>query len=698
MADIYALCKSACVISFGLRLTIYLENCDMSAKLRKSLAVSVLFVLVGSVNATLAGPNHWTLASPNSKLSISIVQKVLGEPYPSHPVRKNALPRGRGTQYITRLESKAPPVGLRRASPRREFSNVVYYCVEHNGDEVLPYAPLGVTMSAADSNFVSDLAFVSQSDRVIDETYPMITGKKSVHRNHANEKTLVFKNLQGNIVHIVFRACNDGIAYRYYFPGTGSREIIAESSGFKVPSKSVGWLQKYKPNYEDYYLKETDIAAYDGHDIGFPALFHTPAGVWILLTEAAVYGDYAGSRLTVEKGSFRVKLPDKVSGELPWTTPWRVAIIGKDLGTIVESVLVDNLNPPCEVKDLSWIKPGRVAFPWWSDHNANSEFEKLEPFVDLAHEMGWEWMEFATGLVSRQVADAWMTTPWVPKLMAYARNKGVKVYGWEIWRRLDTPQEREKRLGMLKKFGFKGIKVDYLDSDSQKMFRFRDEIIKACLERKLMVSFHGATIPRGQRRRWPHIITWEAAMGAEYYTFGDKPPTPRHNCTLPFTRNVLGPMDYTPVTFSAKGRITTDAHELALSVIFESGWQNISDAPGAYAASPGKLFLKQVHAAWDDIHFIDGFPGEFVCLARRKGNDWFIAAINAETARTVTIPLDFLKQGTYSIKLYKDNCEGKGIAVEDLTLDTSKPLEVYLPSNSGFCTRIANSYNSQVIP
>lgn len=199
-------------------------------------------------------------------------------------------------------------------------------------------------------------------------------------------------------------------------------------------------------------------------------------------------------------------------------------------------------------------------------------------------------------------------------------------------------------------------------------------------------------MPRGQRRRWPNVLTWEAVKGSEWFIIARSWPTPGYNCTLPFTRNVVGPMDSCPVTFTAERKTTTNAHELALSVIYESGWQNISDTPEAYAASPGSPFLKEVHAAWDDIHFIDGYPGEFVCLARRKANDWFIAAINADSQRTLDVPLDFLKAGTYRVKLYRDDEAAADIAVDDVTLQTTKPLTITLPSGGGFCMRVANSH------
>jgi len=621
-----------------------------------------LLVLVSSCSQA-ADKQQWTINSPDGKLSVA----------------------------------------LKRSSCAKKYLS---YQVQMDGQQVVLTGQCGVEMAGSAGNFSTGLVFIEQSEQTISETYPMVSGKKSIHENYCNQKTLVFKNASGEIMHLIFRAYNDGIAWRYYFDGSGSREITSELSNFTLPEKTIGWLQDYKPDYQGYYPLKS--AADDVEkDIGFPALFKTPTDVWILVTEASVYGDYAGCRLEgafSKNNTFKVKLPqDKLSSALPWKTPWRTAIIGKNLGTIVESVLVDNLNPACELEDTSWIKPGRVSFPWLTDHTANKNFETLTKFVDLASEMGWEYTEIDTAAIDcdngLRGCDHWMTEPLlgkIDKLIKYARSKGVDVFGWSHWLDLEESGKRKEILKVYNELGIAGIKADFMENDSQKSFQWRDDFIKDCAERKIMISLHGSTLPRGQRRRWPHIMTWESILGEEWYTLPNaknpRPPaTPAHNCTIPFTRNVVGPMDYTPTVFSFDNNQTTNAHELAMSVIYESGWQCLSDSPESYNASPAKPFLKDVPAAWDDIHFIDGAPGEFCCLGRRKGGDWYIAAINAESARTIKINLSFLKQGSYTTRIYKDGSDKKTILAEDLTIDTSKPFEISIPAKGGFCMKIAGS-------
>ena len=568
--------------------------------------------------------------------------------------------------------------------------------IELGGREALPPSPLGLTMESEAGDFTRGLSFAGKSEARIDETYPMPSGKRSLHVNRAREVTLDFRNPAGRAMQLTVRAYDDGVAYRYTFPGSGESTILSEVSAFRFPAGTVGWYQKYVAHYENLYVRRDQTSAEPG-EICLPALFRTPAEIWVLITEAAVYGDYAGARLKGSLGgerSFRFALPGPVSSRLPWTTPWRLAIVGRTLAPIVESVLVDNLNPPSEVADLSWIKPGRSTFPWWSDHAANSKPDRLRKFADFAADMGWEWLEFDTALAyeggTGEARTGWLElSPWIPDFTAYARRKGIRLYGWDDWKHLDTPEEREREFARYKTLGFDGVKIDYMDSDTQATFRWYDDTIRDALRHRLMLSFHGATIPRGQPRRWPHVMTWEAVHGAEYYTLNADHPTPSHNCILPFTRNAIGPMDYTPVTFSVPGRKTTDAHELALAVIFESGWHNLSDSPESFAGHPGTPFLREVHAAWDETRFVDGFPGEYVVLARRKGADWFLAGINADAPRTVSLQLDFLAPGKYPVRLYRNDQRARGVAVEDAVVDSSRPLSLDMPSNGGFCLRLA---------
>jgi len=244
-------------------------------------------------------------------------------------------------------------------------------------------------------------------------------------------------------------------------------------------------------------------------------------------------------------------------------------------------------------------------------------------------------------------------------------------------------KKRDEIFSKYKEWGLAGIKMDFVNSDKQEAMKWYEEATSHAAEYKLLVSFHGAITPRGLRRTLPNIMTYEGVRGAEYYKWPDNDPTPEHNCTLPFTRNVSGPMDYTPTSFSTPRRTSTYAHEMALPFVFESGWICMADKPEEFRESPAKELFQNLHAAWDEIHFIDGYPGEYCCLARKKGDDWFIAAINSDTGRPIEIDFSFLEGESYQAKLYTDDGEDS-VKIMDLNISDSSLEKFDLAKNGGF--------------
>lgn len=584
---------------------------------------SLLLALSGPAPTSNAQSVSWSLSSPNSAINVALFQ----------------------------------------TAPSFNAPTQLFYQVQLRGVSVINPSPLGVHLFGAENDFVGNLTLRDVRDVVIDETYTMPSGKRAIHRNYANEKTLTFANSAGQMVDIIFRAYDDGIAYRYHFHGAGLRDLMDEVTGFSVPSGATAWMQSYMPFYENFYTRGVVGKDFTSGHYAFPALY-TTQGAWALLTEAAVYSDFAAGRLVASgaaDGMFRMDHPDMMlSATLPWATPWRVAIIGQTLADVVESVLVDNLNPPAQSPDTSWIRPGRVAWSWWSDSDSPRSLPKQRAFVDLAQAMGWEYV----------LVDEGWNPRWIPDLVTYANARGVGVLLWARWTDLDSPYEYAELLPLWKSWGIKGIKVDFMNSDSQTVMQFYDDISRATFEQRLMINFHGATIPRGQRRHWPHIMSYEAVRGAEYYKFRSlADPTTEHTTTLPFTRNVVGPMDYTPVTFSARERVTTAAHELALAVVFESGLQHFADAPRFYTSSVGRPFLSAVPARWDETRLLDGYPGEFAVVARRHGDVWYIGAINAGVARTINLSLTFLEQNRYAAYTYRDDANANEIAAQQVMVD-----------------------------
>jgi len=574
------------------------------------------------------------------------------------------------------------------------------YSINAYGTEVIAPSSLGVNALDEGLTFLRGLAVKDTQSREINESYILPTGKRSHYENKCIEKTFTFTNKENKTLQLICRAYADGVAFRYVLDKPGSMTIKNENTSFTIPSQTVCWMMDYQSDYEGFY-PERLLDTITSKELSYPSLMHVKNKVWALLTEASVY-DQPATHLskTSRKNELQVASPQEdytIKGK--WESPWRTFILGDQLGTLVESTLVENLNPPSQIADMSWIQPGVAVFPWWGNYLANTYIDTLKQYVDLAATMHWKWIEFDVSLVGSpsHTSKQWETTAWLPEFTAYARSKGINVYGWDEIKVLNTQAGRDHVYGRYQELGIKGIKIDFINSDQDYAMRFRDTALRDAAKDKLMVSFHGETMPRGQRRKWPNLMTLEGVRGAEYYTFKDaQPPSPRHNCTLPFTRNVVGPMDYTPVTFTIRPenpRVTTYAHELALPIIFESGWTCMADRPAAYLQSPAKDFLQHIETTWDETRFIDGYPGRFICLARRKGKNWYLAAINAGKERTLTIPLDFIADGTYPIKLYGDK-KGEALTsvdIRDVKIKKGETLNVSLAENGGFATIIADS-------
>ena len=583
---------------------------------------------------------------------------------------------------------------------------------------VVTAAAWGISTKRGGS-YPGELRGLAAAPVVIDESYVMPVGKRSRCRNHANELTVDFSDAGGLRFSLILRAYNEGVAYRYRIHGTGEDTVTGEASGLCIPAGARGWLGRYTSNYESIYREHAGLAGVK-EDLQFPLLFQFPGKQWVYFTEAAVDGGYAGARVKVldaAQGLLGIALANPPTSALPWTTPWRVMMVAEDLRQVVESTLVNDLSPPSAIADTAWIQPGAGIFPWLTGpsdgagpcrRNNNGSLERMKEFVDQASAMGWKWIEFdnalALGTAWGGPPEKWMDCPWFPQLTAYAATKNIAVYGWDHWHNLDTPEKRKTQFDWYVAKGFKGIKVDFFDSDEQVRYRLREDLARDCAAHRLLISYHGDITPRGMQRTWPNIATHEGVLGEEYYLgFSDDAPSPAYNVNLVFTRNVPGSMDYTPASFDNPGkngsRTTTNAHQMALPVVFESGWQAMGFNPESVKPlAPACAFLKDLPTAWDDIRLVAGQPNDFAVVARRKADDWWIAGINAGTARELRLDLGFLTKGAYQCTLYHDAPPPAGagplapldtrIAADALTVDPAQPLVIALPANGGFGLRI----------
>ncbi|MEO6086038.1 MAG: glycoside hydrolase family 97 catalytic domain-containing protein [Umezawaea sp.] len=539
--------------------------------------------------------------------------------------------------------------------------------VTRSGRAVLSPAPVGLRTTAAD--LTSGLRFVSRANRVVSEQYVMTTGKRRARTVQGNEARLVFATAAGARIDLVVRAAPDGVAYRYVVPGPVT--VTGEASTFSVPAAAPAWLLPYNAWYEADRVRSTAGGAAAG-DYGNPSLFQVGED-YALLTESDVDGRYPGAKLRHASGSgtYAVVLADEQvtsGGEL--RTPWRTAIVG-DLATVTGSTLVDDLAPPSKVADTSWVKPGKVAWSWLSENSSPSDFERQKAYVDFAARNGWPYV----------LVDEGWSAAWVPELTRYARAKGVDIVLWLHWSALDTAAERDTVLPRIRDWGVKGVKLDFMESDSRERYQWYDAVLAKTADLHLMVNFHGSTIPHGLARTWPHVMSMEAVRGAE------NRPAAAGNPVQAFTRNVVGSMDYTPVSLDVGTHEASVAHEVALPVVYESGWTHFADKPEAYQARPQALrFLDQVPTVWDDTRLVGGTPDTGTVLARRNGDRWFVGAISVGDARTVSAPLSFLGAGDWLVEVVRDDTSAArgDVLRSSQVLRSTSTLSVAVPRNGGF--------------
>jgi len=604
---------------------------------------------------------------------------------------------------------------------------VLYYEPHAKAITAVGWSRLGiVTKYSTDYTFkdwiVSDMtktvSFVREDKSAGADVYTLVTGKRLANNDAYKQVSLTFKDDEtARLLRLDVRAYDTGVAFRYGLPESSLQyhKLVAEKTSFDIGPGGTHWGQPYDfvtmyhPSYETIYSDRptgTPVGEKEGTGWGFPSLFRQH-GVWILLHEAGLDDTFQGSHLepAAPGGVYTIAPPlqDEALGNglnepaatLPWTMPWRFMAISDKLADIVESNLVFDLSPPSKIADTSWIKPGLVGWNWWSDHSSGTDLGKLKAFIDLSAQMGWPYT----------LIDAnWNLAGDHPMedLVAYAKSKGVGLIFWynsggrhnyvsEQPRNLmDDRTIRRAEFAKLEKLGVKGVKVDFFQSDKQDIIRLYTEIMDDAAEFHLLCDFHGSTAQRGWQRTWPNLMSMEAVAGAEFYSFGSDVDythsAPRQNTILPFTRNVTGSMDYTPVDFSQNftKRITTNAHEAALAVIFESGLQHLSDKPASYLSLPPdwRTYLSHVPTVWDETRLLVGTPGYEVVLARRSGSHWYVAGINGED-KTKVVKFSLPKQiGAKALQLYDD---GKGgFASAWWTAGKGKTVEQTLLPYGGF--------------
>lgn len=630
-----------------------------------------------------------------------------------------------------------------------------YYRIGYRGKAILVDSPLGLDFLNAkplDHGFkVTGTARKSH-----DSTWENPFGAQRRVRDHYNQLEVSLREMQApnRRVDLIFRAFNAGVAFRYFLPQQPALRhftIAAENTGFYFAQADHAYaldIQSYTSAYESNYshipldeIKPTSI-------VPLPLLIQTPNGPWAALLEADLThyaGMYVGGVRGVSNAlmSKLSPLPDHsdeaVIGSTPLATPWRVVMVNPTPGGLLESNdIILNLNPPCALADTSWIKPGKATFPWWSGflgghgsfpHNVNTAMFKY--YIDFAARAHFRYIEVsdywykgpdlsvpeyyipnktlkpadtaypAGGYIAKFPPDAVnITKPSatvnIQEVLKYAKRKGVKCLLWVDWPPLK--RQMDVAIPLYEKWGAAGIKVDLMNRDDQEMVAFYHRVAKLAAAHHLIVYFHGAYKPTGLRRTYPNVLNREGVMGLEH----DKVQTivtPGYDVTLPFTRMLAGPFDYTPGSFHNATRSQfkpqfirpmsqgTRAHELAKYVVFLAPLEMVSDDPDAYKSQPSFAFIEKVPTVWDKTVVLNGAPGKFVTIARENHGVWYLGSMTNWDARDIKVPLGFLGQGSYHAQIFADGPDADRVAtsvkISKRTVNGSGQIDLHLAPGGG---------------
>lgn len=561
----------------------------------------------------------------------------------------------------------------------------LFYSVTLGGAEMLEDSPLG--LQGDQVNLKDKLHLVEINRNKIEKSYKELKIKRSQVDYQANELQCRFENDEKQQLDVIFQVSNNNIAFRYYVPQVGEPAhfaILKEHSGFKFPaitstfltpqaSPMIGWMQT-KPSYEEGYQVDQPMGKPSTYGLGytFPALFHIGNRGWILVSETGVSSTYCGSKLSEgsKDGLYTLSFPEQGENNgigsayptisLPGYTPWRTLTVGHDLKPIVETTIpFDVVEPQYEAKkDYQF---GRATWSWleWQDNSIN--FEDQKKFIDLSASLGYEFV-----LVDNWW-DAKIGRDKIEELVAYGIDKQVGICLWYnsngFWNdapqtpknKMNTSIARKKEMQWMQRIGIKGIKVDFFGGDKQETIKLYEDILSDANDHGLTVIFHGCTLPRGWDRMYPNFVGSEAVLASENLIFTqDANDAEAFNATLhPFIRNAVGSMDFGPVLLNKRHnrenndgtiRKTTETFQLATAVLFQTPVQNFGITPNNLDEMPKHVidFMKQVPTVWDETVFIDGYPGQYVVLARRHRDKWYIAGINAgakEKEIEITLPM-----------------------------------------------------------
>ena len=526
---------------------------------------------------------------------------------------------------------------------------VLEYRVTVDGKQVLAPSKLG--LEADDFEFGKDVTLGSPKSLRIDEHYRFF-GAHAEAVNRANETTLSARS-RGKSYFIDVHVANDGVGVRLRLPAKTGRKVQADRSTWKLEGDPTVWAAKLDNSYESPY-HQTTLRQLGAGSFGFP-LTARVGDVYVTLIEALIkdYGDLAMK--LGDDGALEGRLYADPQG---WTTdnevvqPWRVTIVARNLTDLVNTTLVENLNPAAspQLASADWIKPARSAWHWLATGDPVEAEQKQ--WIDWTSQLGFE--DYLIDEGWEKWPDSWAA---IASNVAYAKTKNVKVWIWVHSRFVRDPQDRKEFFRKAVEAGVAGVKIDFPPPCSRAVANWYFDAARDAAEAHLMVDFHGSNKPSGMDRTWPNVITREAVRGHEYQiTRYHRVPQPDHDVILPFTRYIAGPGDYTPTVFTLSELMgNTWSRELAQAIVFTSPFLCFGGHPQSYLENPARDVLTAIAPVWDETRVLNGSePGKVVAEARRTGKQWFIAVMNGADATTLDIPLNFLGAGTWNATQLRD--------------------------------------------
>ncbi|HLR26910.1 MAG TPA: glycoside hydrolase family 97 catalytic domain-containing protein [Fodinibius sp.] len=597
------------------------------------------------------------------------------------------------------------------------------YSVTYNGKTMLENSPLGLVTNEGD--FRSDMSFVESTTGEVDKEYTQRKIKQSSVEYQSKTLNVTLENGGEKQISVLFQVSNNDIAFRYEFPAWGETRaavVEQEATGFKFPSSTTTFLSpmmtpmtgfaRTAPSYESGYVADEPMENTNA-DYGYvyPGLFRVGDDGWVLLSETGVGSNYNASHLSsYNAGGYTVEYPSMAQNNgfgstgaqigLPGTTPWRTITVGETLKPIVETTIswdvVDPLYKPSQPYEF-----GRGTWSWiiWQDNSMN--YEDQVTYIDLAAAMDYEFI----------LIDAWWDEnigyDKMEELIRYARSQDVGVFLWYNSNgsvndapqtprdRMHTSIARKKEMEWLQEVGVKGIKVDFMGGDKQTTMRLYENILSDANDHGLQVIFHGTTLPRGWERMYPNFVGNEAVLASEMLVFVEdvRQKEAFYASLHPFIRNSVASMEFGGVVLNdylnkgnEKGqeRLTTDGFQLATGILFQNPVQMFALTPNNLNDVPEfELdFMRNIPTTWDETVFVDGYPGKYSVLARRDGQMWYVAGVNAEkSAKNLTIELPML--AGQEVKMYNDNSD-KGTYTEPVKVSDDGEISITIQSNGGF--------------